>query len=126
MKKDRRGFIQSAATLATFPFKRIPSTLNNSAPPKKQIRWPLHEGPNTPKMVSGLKLNADTASMRRLTQVGIHYVSSVALPGVWQKDELLGYMKAFKQQGLTLYNLSTSLHRTSYWPGHVVMKKSIN
>lgn len=43
--------------------------------------------------------------MRRLKQIGINYVSSVALPGQWVESDLRGYMDNFKNNGLTLYNL---------------------
>jgi len=56
-------------------------------------------------MVSGLRINADEKAMRRLKQIGINYVSSVALPGQWMESELRGYMDNFKKHGLNLYNL---------------------
>lgn len=103
MKKSRRNFIQNSISLGAVPL--VPLTSNLTSALKRKIQWPLSEGPNTPKMVSGLRINADEKSMRRLKQIGINYVSSVALPGRWVESELKGYMENFKKHGLTLYNL---------------------
>jgi mannonate dehydratase len=106
MIKNRRHFLSQSATLSVLPFAGLPSiTANHIIKPKKQVSWPLYEGPHTPKMVSGLSINADVPAMRRLKQIGINYVSSVALPGAWDETDLKNKMDKFKANGLTLFNL---------------------
>lgn len=81
------------------------SAVNAKASFQKKVKWPLSEGPNTPKMVMGCALNADVKAMRRLKQIGVNHVSTVGGPGPWKEDELRGYMNKFKENGLTLINL---------------------
>ena len=68
-------------------------------------KWPLAEGPDTPKMVLSCPVNADVKAMRRLKQIGIDYVSTAWGPGPWKEAELRGYMDAFELNGLKLINL---------------------
>ncbi|MEO5581723.1 MAG: mannonate dehydratase, partial [Saprospiraceae bacterium] len=109
MKKNRRDFIKSSASMAALPL--LSPGINNypgyesNIKPKNEVQWPLSEGPHTPKMVSGLSINADVKSMRRLKQIGINYVSSVALPGQWVESDLRKKMDRFKSNGLNLFNL---------------------
>jgi mannonate dehydratase len=109
MKKDRREFIKKTSTLAALSVTGIgaASAMGNSSTQKesKEAKWPLAEGPNTPKMVSGLPFNADIKAMRRLKQVGINYVSSVSSPGPWKEADLRAAMNRFSENGLTLFNL---------------------
>ena len=107
MKKNRRNFLKNASALASIPMLGMNSFtyVNASINAKPKVQWPLAEGSHTPKMVSGLRVNADEKSMRRLKQIGINYVSSVALPGQWVEAELRGYMDNFKKNGLALFNL---------------------
>ncbi|MEP7322636.1 MAG: mannonate dehydratase [Saprospiraceae bacterium] len=109
MKKNRRDFIKSSASLATLPVMGMGvnkyNDYHSSSKPKNKVQWPLSEGPHTPKMVSGLSINADAKAMRRLKQIGINYVSSVALPGQWVESDLRDKMADFKSSGLSLFNL---------------------
>jgi len=123
MKNNRRDFIKKTTALSALPFaglssthlpealvgqastSTLTSTSASASTSKRKVHWPLSEGPNTPKMVSGLRINADEKAMRRLKQIGINYVSSVALPGQWDETTLRGHMDNFKKYGLSLYNL---------------------
>ena len=105
MYNNRRDFIKKSSSLAVWPLLPNSELAFLNSKPKKNKQWPLSEGPSTPKMVSGLRVNTDEKSMRRLKQIGINYVSSVALPGQWVESDLRGYMDNFKNNGLTLYNL---------------------
>ncbi|MBK7371775.1 MAG: mannonate dehydratase [Saprospiraceae bacterium] len=105
MYNNRRDFIKNSSSLAVWPLLPNSELAFLNSKPKKNKQWPLSEGPSTPKMVSGLRVNTDEKSMRRLKQIGINYVSSVALPGQWVESDLRGYMDNFKNNGLTLYNL---------------------
>lgn len=108
MKKNRRDFI-SKTMLSSLALTHSTSALTtnsfSTSTSKRKVQWPLTEGPHTPKMVSGLRINADEKAMRRLKQIGINYVSSVALPGQWVESDLRGYMDNFIKHGLSLYNL---------------------
>ena len=107
MKKDRRAFIKSSPLIAALalsdagPASALPQAVKNQ-PHKK---WPLTEGPDTPKMVLSCPVNADVKAMRKLKQIGINYVSTVWGPGPWTESELRGYMDTFEQNGLKLINL---------------------
>jgi mannonate dehydratase len=112
MKKNRRDFIKKTSAMAAFSVAGIGTAsgklLNSEGfvlNSDKKVQWPLSEGPNTPKMVSGCPLNADVKTMRRLKQIGINYISTVGGPGPWKEDELRGYMNNFKENGLALINL---------------------
>ena len=82
-------------------------------PVDKKVKWPLTEGPDTPKLVLGCPLNADVKKMRRLKQIGVNAVSTggwtnqeaLSNPKPWKINELQGYMNKFKENGLTLINL---------------------
>ena len=107
MKKDRRAFIKSSPLIAALalsdagPASAMPRRVKKQ-PDKK---WPLTEGPDTPKMVLSCPVNADVKAMRKLKQIGINYVSTVWGPGPWKESELRGYMDTFEQNGLKLINL---------------------
>ncbi len=106
MKKNRRDFFKKSSALTALPFVSFQNATSNTIYNfRKKVGWPLSEGPYTPKLVSGLRINADEKSMRRLKQIGLNHVSSVALPGVWIESELKGYMDNFKMQSLKLINL---------------------
>ena len=92
MYNNRRDFIKKSSSLAVWPLLPNSELAFLNSKPKKNKQWPLSEGPSTPKMVSGLRVNTDEKSMRRLKQIGINYVSSVALPGQWVESDLRGYM----------------------------------
>src|SRR5687768_16432888 len=107
MKKDRRAFIKNSPLVAALALSDVRPVSAMSRPMKKQTdkKWPLTEGPDTPKMVLSCPVNADVKAMRKLKQIGINYVSTVWGPGPWKESELRGYMDAFEQNGLKLINL---------------------
>jgi mannonate dehydratase len=109
MNKNRRNFIKKSSSLAAMSVTCFAGTpvVENPArqSPVKQIRWPLSEGLNTPKLVLGCPIDAGVKTMRRLKQIGIDHVSTVWGPGPWTVAELRGFMEKFKQNGLALINV---------------------
>jgi len=107
MKKNRRDFIRetSIASISVAAMGATSMRATAAHPFQKKVRWPLSEGPDTPRMVMGCSLNADVKAMRRLKQIGVNHVSTVGGPGPWKLDELRGYMNRFKENGLALINL---------------------
>jgi mannonate dehydratase len=121
MKKDRRDFLKKTSAMAALSFAGIGTAsaklLNEDHSVLDQagniIKWPLSEGPNTPKMVLGCPLNADVKQMRRLKQIGVNCVSTggwtnqeaLSNPKPWKVNELQDYINKFKENGLTLINL---------------------
>lgn len=107
MKKDRRAFIKSSPLVAALALSDVGPASATSREVKSQPekKWPLTEGPETPKMVLSCPVDADAKAMRKLKQIGINYVSTVWGPGPWKESELRGYMDRFEQNGLKLINL---------------------
>ena len=107
MKKDRRAFLKSGPLIAALALSdaRPATAMPRRAKNQPDKKWPLSEGPTTPKMVLSCPVNADVKAMRKLKQIGINYVSTVWGPGPWKASELRGYMDTFEQNGLKLINL---------------------
>ncbi|HTF17184.1 MAG TPA: mannonate dehydratase [Chryseolinea sp.] len=105
MKSSRREFLRESPMLAGLAFSGAPMVHTSINSDQKPVAWPLSEGADTPRMVLGLPVDADSGSMRRLKQIGVNYVSSVWGPGPWDERALRGHMNNFKAQGLTLINV---------------------
>ena len=106
MKKDRRAFIKSSPLVAALALSDVaPASALSLLKKQLDKKWPLTEGPDTPKMVLSCPVNADVKAMRKLKQIGINYVSTVWGPGPWKESELRGYMNTFEENGLKLINL---------------------
>lgn len=116
MSKNRRGFIKDSTMLAALSVVGIGSASAGILSPEKnekpaadkKVKWPLSEGPNTPKLVLGCSLKADEKAIRKLKQIGINYVNSGfggPNQGPWKEAELRGYMNNLKDKGLTVLNI---------------------
>ena len=69
-------------------------------------RWPLVEGPDTPKLCLGIPGGPmDDAGMRRVKQMGVDYVLSGGPKIPWEEADLRARIERLKAGGLTLYNL---------------------
>ena len=66
-------------------------------------KWPIVEGPNTPKLCLGGA--RDEAGMRRIKQIGVNYVLSGGGRIPWQEAELKAQMDRYKAAGITVCNL---------------------
>lgn len=90
---SRRRMMQAAGatTLA-------PSVMRAAA-----SRWPIVEGPDTPKLCLGGA--PDEAGMRRIKQLGVDYLLGGGPRIPWQEADLRARIERYKAGGLTLYNL---------------------
>ena len=71
MKKDRRAFLKSSSLAALALSDAGPaSAMSRTAREQQDKKWPLTEGPHTPKMVLSCPVNADVKAMRKLTYNG--------------------------------------------------------
>lgn len=68
-------------------------------------RWPLHEGPQTPKLCMIASANADERAMRRTRQLGVNYVLMGGPPIPWEEARLRAIMDHFKAGGITVANM---------------------
>jgi mannonate dehydratase len=66
-------------------------------------RWPILEGPDTPKLCLGAM--PGEAGMRRVKQIGVDYVLGGGPKIPWQEADIRARIESFKAGGLTLYNL---------------------
>lgn len=118
MKDNRRVFIKkSAALAAALSVAGIgaydctgnkKSEVNNSGliDNKKVVKWPLSEGPNTPKLIMSASGNSDDKAIRRIKQLGINYVNSgYGGPGPWEVNKLKETINYLKDKGLTVLNM---------------------
>lgn len=69
------------------------------------IRWPVEEGPATPKLCMLSGPSADEGAMRRITQLGVRHaiMSGPRIP--WQEDHLKRILEQFRASGITVSNL---------------------
>ncbi|UCC96682.1 MAG: mannonate dehydratase [Phycisphaerales bacterium] len=100
---SRRRMIQAAGATAL-----LPSVV--AAQPALR-RWPIVEGPDTPKLCLGLGDGGRAAegrqndSTRRIKQLGVNYVLGGGPRIPWQEADLRARIERLKAEGLTLYNL---------------------
>jgi mannonate dehydratase len=108
LNKNRREFIKRSSSLAAISVGCLGNGLAQHSileGQAKNIKWPLFEGVNTPRMALSCPINADVKAMRRLKQIGVDCVTTVWGPGPWTESELRGYMNNFKKGGLSLINV---------------------
>jgi mannonate dehydratase len=99
---SRRKMIQVAGSVVLAP------SVAAAQPASK--RWPIVEGPDTPKLCLGLGDGGRTSEgqddgIRRIKQLGIGYVLSGGSRIPWQEADLNARIERLKAEGLTLYNL---------------------
>lgn len=90
---SRRGVIKATGAAAL-----APAVLRAAA-----RRWPILEGPNTPKLCLGAM--PGEAGMRRVKQLGVDYVLGGGPKIPWEEADIRARIESFKAGGLTLYNL---------------------
>jgi len=99
----RRKMIQIAGAVALAP------SMAAAQPILK--KWPIVEGPDTPKLCLGLgdggrvPEGGQNDGIRRIKQLGVDYVLSGGPRIPWQEDDLRTRIERLKAEGLTLYNL---------------------
>lgn len=69
-------------------------------------KWPLSEGPNTPKLcMIASSRNPDDRAFRRIRQLGVSYVLMGGPPIPWEEGQLRSIMDRFKAGGITVFNM---------------------
>jgi len=100
---SRREMMQAAGTMALTP------SIVSAAP--LGVRWPIVEGPDTPKLCLGLgdggraPEGQEDAGIKRIKQLAVDYVLGGGPRIPWQEADLRARIERLKSGGLTLYNL---------------------
>jgi mannonate dehydratase len=111
MKTNRRDFISKSVTIAAaipvaglsnYTFVREKMKGKGA---KQAVRWPVLEGPNTPKLCIGAGIGSDTGQMQLTKQMGIDNVLMGGPRIPWDADDLKAIMKRFESNGLTVINM---------------------
>jgi mannonate dehydratase len=118
---DRRHFLKKGASLAaalSLGGFSAAETAKPAATPTgtKKVKWPVLEGPDTPKLTLNCPSNATQARMRMHKQFGNDYVLMGGPPLPWTESGLRAIMDRFQVEGLTVINmmlptLSTIIYR---------------
>jgi len=90
---SRRRMMQAAGATGWMP----------AAMAAAAARWPLVEGPGTPKICLGGA--RDEAAMRRIKQLGVDYVLGGGGKIPWQEADLRSQLERAKAAGLTVCNI---------------------
>lgn len=121
MQNNRRDFLKKSTAMAALSAVGMgyafvgPGNMNaDSEGAQKLVKWPLREGPNTPKLILSCSLNADDKTIRRLRQIGVNYVdASYPERGPWKEDILRAGMTRLKEKGLTVINMMCGVGRNT-------------
>jgi mannonate dehydratase len=107
---SRRNFLKSSASLAAAlsissagAGAAAKRSASDSAP--KKVKWPVLEGPETPKLTLNIPTNATEARMRMHKQFGDDYVHMGGPPLPWTETGLRAIMDRFQAEGLTVINM---------------------
>ena len=116
MKNYRRDFIKKSAALTA---ALSVSGLSSWAGPGikdsdsgtlggkdlKKVKWPVLEGPDTPKIILFCNSDATPENMRMLKQIGADYILMGGPPLPWTESLLRNIMDRFRAEGLTVLNM---------------------
>ena len=100
---SRRRVMQVAGTVALVPSIAVAAST--------AARWPIVEGPDTPKLCLGLGDGGrapdgqEDAGFQRIKQLAVDYVLGGGPRIPWQEADLRARIERLKAAGLTLYNL---------------------
>jgi len=121
MENNRRNFIKNSLALSAALSVKGLTGLSGSDQDKKSgnttksIKWPVTEGPDTPKLCVGAGLNADEKQMKYIKQMGVDYVL-MGGPGIpWKADDLRVIMDKYKANGLTVINMMIGGYNNSIY-----------
>ena len=121
MKNDRRNFIMKSvsvtAALSVAGLNALSGTgkkeSKNAAP--KFVKWPVAEGPDTPKLCIGGNINANEKEMQLISQMGINYVLMGGPRIPWKQEDLRAVMDKYKSYGLTVINMMIGGHNNAIY-----------
>jgi mannonate dehydratase len=116
MKDNRRDFIKKSASLAAAV--SVAGLAGCSGSVKKEgatasskvVKWPVPEGPDTPKLCVGGSRDADEKQMRDIKQMGVDYVLMGGPQIPWKAEDLRSVMDKYKANGLTVINMMIGGH----------------
>ncbi len=105
MKNNRRDFIKKSACVAS-----VITASGLTAYPKavarlhdKQVKWPVTEGPDTPKLCAGV--GRDPQMLRMMKQIGVNYGLGGGGRIPWTVANLRERMAESQKQGIATINL---------------------
>jgi mannonate dehydratase len=116
MNDNRRDFIKKSASLAAAVSVTGLSACTGSGAkgtgnaPLRTIKWPVLEGPDTPKLCVGGGRDADEKQMRNIKQMGVDYVLMGGPQIPWKVEDLRAVMDKYKANGLSVINMMIGGH----------------
>lgn len=116
MKNNRRDFLKKSATaaaaLSVAGISGCAGTGNKEAETvaPKVVKWPVVEGPDTPKLCVGGGRDADEKTMQNIKQMGVDYVLMGGPQIPWKEEDLRATMDKYKANGLTVINMMIGGH----------------
>jgi len=121
MKNNRRDFIRKSVSLSAA--LSIGGLSNCAASNKKKsknatpklIKWPVTEGPDTPKLCVGGSIFTDEKQMQLIKQMGVDYVLMGGPRIPWKAEDLRAVMDKFKANGLTVINMMIGGHNNAIY-----------
>jgi mannonate dehydratase len=116
---NRRNFLKKGASVAAaLSLAGAGAATKAAATPggTKKVKWPVLEGPDTPKLTLNCPSNATQERMRMHKQFGDNYVLMGGPPLPWTESGLHSIMDRFQAEGLTVINmmlptLTSSIYR---------------
>src|ERR1700733_1113057 len=114
---NRRDFLKMGGSLAAaFSVGAAKAEPPASGTRTKKVKWPVLEGPDTPKLTLNCPSNATQERMRMHKQFGDNYVLMGGPPLPWTESGLHSIMDRFQAEGLTVINmmlptLTSSIYR---------------
>lgn len=107
---NRRDFLKTGASLAAAlslagESERIVAEPCTTSAAVEEVKWPVLEGPDTPKLTLNIPRDATQARMRMHKQFGDNYVHMSGPPLPWTEESLRAVMDGFRAEGLTVINM---------------------
>lgn len=121
MKNNRRDFLKnSLAISAALSVNGLTDLTGLSQDKKvkktpKSVKWPVTEGPDTPKLCVGAGMNADEKQMQYIKQLGVDYVLMGGPRIPWKAEDLKAVMNKYKNSGLTVINMMIGGHNNAIY-----------
>lgn len=116
MTNNRRDFLRKsagfAAAVSVTGLISCSSTEKNVIPSEKSkgAKWPLFEGPDTPKLCVGSGREASEQDMKNIKQMGVDYILMGGPPIPWKEEDLRSILDKYKENGLTVINMMIGGH----------------
>jgi mannonate dehydratase len=103
---NRRDFLKMGGSLAAaFSVGAAKAEPPASGTRTRKVKWPVLEGPDTPKLALNCPSNATQARMRMHKQFGDDYILMGGPPLPWTDTGLRSIMDRFQAEGLTVINM---------------------